>query len=79
MSINLKFFFFLSNIKDSLSNPFARITSKKFLLISVATFFVILKLHAITPPNALIGSDAKAFINEVKGFLFTETPQGFAC
>ena len=29
-------------------------TSEKFLLISVATFFVILKLHAITPPNALI-------------------------
>ena len=54
-------------------------TSKKFLLISVAIFFVILKLHEITPPNALIGSDAKAFLNEIKGFLFSETPHGLAC
>ena len=61
MSIILKFFFFLSITKDSLSNPFARITSKKFLLISAAIFLVIVKLHAITPPNALIGSDSKAF------------------
>jgi len=70
MSIILKFFFFFSKNKASLSKLFAKITSEKFLLISIAIFFVILKLHAITPPKALIGSDAKAFLNEIIGFLF---------
>jgi hypothetical protein len=42
ISIILKFFFFLSISKDSLSKPFAKITSKKFLLISEAIFLLIL-------------------------------------
>ena len=36
-------------------------------------------MQAITPPKALIGSDAKAFLNEVKGTEFSDTPHGFAC
>jgi len=33
----------------------------------------------MTPPKALIGSEAKAFLNETNGVLFSETPHGFAC
>ena len=40
---------------------------------------LILKLQAITPPNALIGSHAYAFLKAVKEDLFVETPQGLAC
>ena len=40
---------------------------------------LILKLHAITPPKALIGSDANAFLKDTRGEIFVETPQGFAC
>ena len=39
---------------------FAKITSRKFLFISSAIFLSILKLQAITPPKALIGSHANA-------------------
>ena len=60
-------YFFFSEINASLSKPRAKITSKKFLLTSKAIFFVILKLQAITPPNALIGSDAKAFLKDSNG------------
>ena len=31
-------------------------------------------MHAITPPNALIGSQANAFFKETRAFLFSETP-----
>ena len=43
---------------ESSSNPVARITSTNFLFISLATTLLILKLHAITPPKALIGSQS---------------------
>ena len=33
----------------------------------------------MTPPKALNGSQAKAFLKEINGDLFSETPQGFAC
>ena len=42
ISITLKFFLLFKVSKDSLSNPFARTTSKKFLLISEAIFLLIL-------------------------------------
>jgi len=51
----LKFFFFLRILTAFFSKPFARITSRKFLFISSAIFVLILKLHAITPPKALMG------------------------
>ena len=44
-SINLKFFFFFKSFTDFLSNPFATITSKKFLFISLAKLIFSLKLH----------------------------------
>ena len=46
---------------------------------SRAIFLVILKLQATTPPNALIGSEAKAFLKDPRGFLCSETPHGLAC
>ena len=33
----------------------------------------------MTPPKALTGSDAKALLNDSKGFLFSQTPHGLAC
>ena len=38
-----------------------------------------LKLQAITPPKALIGSHAYAFLKEIIGNLLIATPQGLAC
>ena len=61
------------------SKPLASTTSKKFLLISTAILLLILKLHATTPPKALRGSQAKAFLNDLIGILFFDTPHGFAC
>ena len=45
--------------------PLDIITSKKFLFISKANFFVIMELIATTPPNELIGSHASAFLKEL--------------
>ena len=42
ISITRRFFLFFSISKDPLSKPLANITSKKFLLISVAIFLLIL-------------------------------------
>ena len=50
-----------------------------YLYVIIAIISLILKLHAITPPNALIGSHAKAFLKEINGELFIETPHGLAC
>ena len=44
-----------------------------------ANSFLILKLHDITPPYALTGSQLKAKLNDFKLFFYIETPQGFAC
>ena len=66
-------------LSASFSNPLAKITSRKFLFISSAIILVILKLQAITPPKALIGSQAKAFLKEIRGNLLVDTPHGLAC
>jgi len=50
-----------------------------FDFISSAIILLILKLQAITPPKALIGSQAYAFLKDTIGDLFTETPQGLLC
>ena len=60
ISIKIRFFFNLKILIASLSNFFAKITSKKIFDISLAIFLSILKLHPTTPPNALIGSHARA-------------------
>ena len=80
-SINyfIKIYNLFNIFKASISKPLARITSIKFLVISKAIFLFTLKLHAITPPNALIGSHAYALLKEISGSLFCETPHGFAC
>ena len=54
-------------------------TSKNILDISVAIFLLIKKLHATTPPNALIGSDRYASLKDFIGELFIEAPDGLAC
>ena len=59
-SISLKFFLFFNIWRAFFSNPFAIITSRKVLLSSMAKFFVTLKLHETIPPNALMGSQARA-------------------
>ena len=59
-SINLKFFFDLSILREFLSKPFATITSRNILFNSNAKFLVILKLHETIPPKALTGSHDKA-------------------
>ena len=48
-------------------------------MISRAIFLSILKLQAITPPNALVGSQEYAFLKDCIGLLFSDTPHGFAC
>ena len=77
--MTLIFFFFLNIFNAFFSNPLASITSKKVLLISAAIFLFILKLQATTPPKALTGSLAWAFINDLNGDLFEATPHGLAC
>ena len=49
-SISLRFFFFFKSLTDFLSNPFATITSKNILLISLAKLIFNLKLHDTIPP-----------------------------
>ena len=55
------------------------INSKKFLFNSKANFFVIIELTATTPPNALTGSQDKAFLKDTIWFFSSETPVGFVC
>ena len=43
----------------------ATIISKKILFNSIANFFVIIELIATTPPNALIGSQARALLKDL--------------
>ena len=78
-SISLRFFFFFKSLTDFLSNPFATITSKNILLISLAKPIFNLKLHDIIPPYALIGSLYKASLKDLILFGLMETPQGLAC
>ena len=73
------FFLVLKILIAFLSNPFAKITSKNVLFISVAILLFILKLQATTPPNALIGSLAFAYLKEFRLDLLEQTPLGFAC
>ena len=79
LSIILKFFFFFKIFKAFFSKPFPIITSKKNLFNLYAKFTLILKLHEIIPPNALIGSHDKAVSKLSILFLIIDTPQGFAC
>ena len=78
-SISLRFFLFFKIFKASLLNPLEITISKKFLLISMASFFSIDELNATIPPNALIGSQFKAFLKETICFFSEEIPQGLAC
>ena len=77
-SIILKFFFFFNIFKALFSIPLQIITSKYIFFSSNAKFFLILKLQATIPPNALIGSHASACLKLFKLFLFIETPHGLA-
>ena len=54
-------------------------TSRNNLFNSVARFLLILKLQDTIPPNALIGSHARANSQLLRWFLFIETPHGLAC
>ena len=45
--------------------PLDKITSKKILFNSKANFFDIMEFIATTPPNALTGSHAKAFLKDI--------------
>ena len=73
------FFLFFKILNASFLKPLAIITSKKILFNSIANFFVIIELIATTPPNALIGSQARAFSKDLICFFSPEIPQGLAC
>ena len=60
--INFIFFLFFKIFKASILKPLAIINSKKILFNYTANFLVIIELIATTPPNALIGSQASAFL-----------------
>ena len=53
--------------------------STKVLDISLASLISISPLTIIIPPKALIGSHSCAFLYASNKFLFTLTPEGFAC
>ena len=58
------FFLFFKIFKASFLKPLDKIISKKILFNSIAIFFVTTELTATTPPNALIGSHYKAYLND---------------
>ena len=67
-SINLRFFLFCKILKASFLKPLDIIISKKTLFSSNANFLEIIELIATTPPNALIGSHFREFLNEINWF-----------
>ena len=59
--------------------PLEIIISKKNLFILEANFFEMQEFTATTPPNALIGSQSKAFWKELICSFSIDTPHGLAC
>ena len=47
--------------------------------VAIAKFFETKELTATTPPNALMGSQFKAFLYDIRGFFSIDAPHGFAC